>query len=184
MNGRSYRQQSPYNQQRLAEITANTIRATMLKPGEKDPTLWSDVGDLLLMTQGVDLTPWSSVVGSIASQIIAAQGRLLPVDAQAFERDRYDSFERNCFCLNYQYGVANPREAYERLGMVIREPQEGLPGWYRCQLPDGWHVKQDTPIRGHGEQVVFYDAMNEAQFMVFCHKVAKTQCSGITLARP
>lgn len=110
MNSRIYQRQFPYNQQRLAEIAANTIRATMLKPGEKDPTLWSDVGDLLLMTKGVDFTPRSSVVGSIASQITAAWGRLLPVDAEVFERDRYDSLERSCFCLNYQYGVANPRE--------------------------------------------------------------------------
>lgn len=179
----THRQQSLYNQRRLAEILANSIKAASLKPGEKDPTLWPDVHDLLLMSRGVDITPYPSIEGSIASRISAACGQLLPVEAEAFMSDIDCSFERTCDDLKRHTGTESPREFYQQIGITIQEPQKDLPGWYQCQLPDGWCAKQDTPTIGRDEQVVLYDAAGKIQFGVICSKFAKTRCCDLSLAR-
>lgn len=179
-----YDQQSPYNQRRLAQIMSNTIMAATLKPGEKDSALWPDIHDLSVMSRGVDITPCPSMKDSIANQIMMANGQLLPVEIEAFAPDGgLYSFENVCADLKRNTSSKNPREFYELLGIIARKPQDDFPGWYRCQLPNGWYAKQYTPTIGTGERIEIYDASDVLQFDILCSKFATAQCWGLSVAR-
>ena len=133
---------------------------------------------------------YESISGSVANRIEEANGQLLPVDASAFQCETilkdvpFPRSEFSWFQFDTGYAFSNPREFYKHLGIKIQKPQGDMPGWYQCQLPNGWHTERVAVTFSRDESTHFCDKTGKTRFTIISRKDEMSQCSEfITRAR-
>jgi len=120
---------------------------------------------------------YASDEDSMARQIVAAEGNLLPISSKA-----YDKYVEGLTDTEVQYwtGYDDARTFFESFGIIIGNRKDGMPGWYECRLPKGWHIEyDDTPNASRDESVKFIADEGTEVFYLITMKDASDQTANI-----